>query len=271
MQRFIDLPNASTPLEGIVVVPGFLQSLGMNPDEVLQRVLSVPVHDAKQPLDRSEPLRLIPGNHPALRYRGNNLRRHKIWLQSTHEPDSLVRYHYTGWTWSIADATRPVSILPVVDELQQKLGYLEHNHWIVTLYRDEKDNIGQHSDKAKSIDPNSVIMVIKLGAPRLFRIETKDKQVAYEQRLSAGTAVFMSMEANLTYTHGVPSEKSEIGLSASIVGRKIIDIIPWNVVKQKQANAQRQAAKRKERKQETLTKKPLHSSQTPPLDASYCL
>ena len=54
---------------------------------------------------------MVMGDHPALHYRGNALKRHKIWLQTDYA-QGMRKYGYTGWQHAIATATFFPSAFP---------------------------------------------------------------------------------------------------------------------------------------------------------------
>jgi hypothetical protein len=106
-----------------------------------------------------DPPRWVKGTHTALKYRGNVLRRDKIWLQ-TDDPctEGLRKYWYTGWNWRVSAATRAMSTESGVNELLDQLnaGFtkdasaeevkaLTMNHAIVTHYEGEEFGIQHHS------------------------------------------------------------------------------------------------------------------------------
>ena len=136
--------------EGVFVHPNFMQAcLDEDPQSCFDAFLAIPEH----PIDEeirfcpTEPFR-ITGAHKSLNYRGKAIPRHKVWAQSNID-DGLVRYGYTGWQWTVANATVDVASIPFLDriraKLQQGLAGPVHNHWILTLYKDGTDNIGAHS------------------------------------------------------------------------------------------------------------------------------
>ena len=85
-----------------------------------------------------------------------------------------------------------------------------------------------HSDKAKSIYDDSIILVVKLGeAGRPFKL-TEGETTLYEDVVPPGAAVLMTMEANLATKHGVPALDAPTGLSGSIVLRSIHERVGWN-------------------------------------------
>ena len=88
-------------------------------------------------------------------------------------------------------------------------------------YTYNADNIGMHFDKPISIEKESLITIVKTGEHgRPFRLEMLDGSVIMERVLAPGTAVIMTLEANLLTQHGVP-EVSECGPSGSWVARTI--------------------------------------------------
>merc|ERR1719198_2108639 len=84
-----------------------------------------------------------------------------------------------------------------------------------------------HYDKARSIAESSLITVVKTGAHgRPFRLERLDGTLLMERTLPPGTAVIMTLEANLLTKHGVPAVE-EAGSSGSLVCRTITDRVSW--------------------------------------------
>jgi len=242
-QRLI-LPSGRA-LEDAVVWPGFCQDeLGLDPDKLWKELLAIPTW----PIDKPIPFRKngdkphwITGKHKSLHMRGNPIPRAKIWCQSDYSA-GLRRYYYAGWKFKIALATHAIEHVPpirkIADRLNQGLvrsGQLPHNHWIVTRYKDQDDNIKPHPDQEKDFSKNSFFIVIKFGEPRPFAFQLPGhKRPFYNQALSAGTAVFVRCKgasaANWFVNHGVPKMKEDVGLSGSIVSRCITTVIPWDKV-----------------------------------------
>lgn len=194
----------------------------------------------------------VKGDNRALRYRGNVLKREKMWFQSGDplETNTFLRYLYTGWQWRVLPATAGVSsapeMVPVVRDLEKwtsTQGYERPNHFIVTRYRDGDHCIGAHFDKPSSIKEGSLITVIKLGdVGRPFRLEWLDGTLIFEQVLPPGTGVVMTLEANLQTKHSVPACDTS-GNSGSIVARTIVDEVAWDEVRKKIGKAEEAAGK----------------------------
>ena len=111
-------------------------------------------------------------------------------------------------------------------------GVMRANHAIVTRYADGSHGIGAHSDKPKSIAPSvpgqtSMITVVKLGpAARRFLVTDLEGAPLFDEIVAPGTAIMMSLEANLQTKHAVP-EVDDAGPSGSIVFRTITDTVAW--------------------------------------------
>lgn len=240
----------------IWVVPCFAQDvLGFDPAELQTRLEeNYPVAGRG---DQIEPgsVQWVDGANEALNYRGHELKRAKIWLQQG-DPQTVgyVKYFYTGWQWDIIVATADVAkcpeVSPIADRYDQwvdGLGASRANHYIITRYADGQHHIGFHFDKPKSIQKGSLITVVKTGEHgRPFQLrervfpaqgpneadedfkkrrakEQEAKKPFFDEVLAPGTAVIMTLEANLLTQHGVP-QVAEAGPSGSIVFRTITEV-----------------------------------------------
>ena len=260
-----ELPGSIMVKEDAIIIPNFMQTvLESDAEKVFRDLRAIPKfeHGDQQdfPLIPFEPYtaRLITGDYHGLMYRGNALRRHKVWWQQNISRGYL-KYSYTGWQQMIATAQCDVTAMPEsVQELMNKLNeYLEEqkedlvNHGIYTFYRDGTDSIGRHSDKLPTIKDNSWIIVLKLGHPRLFEITSLDGAVLFREMLSPGTAVFMRSDtANAMTKHAVPMMDEEIGESGSVVFRNIIKCVAWPTQKKIAEGSRVAKLKRRESKKE---------------------
>ena len=219
----------------IFVVPNFAQmQLGVDPAE-LQRKLETnyPTRGADDAIQPNV-VQWVGGDNKALRYRGNTIPRTKIWLQRPPKEGGYLRYGYTGWQWNVLPATVSVEqcleVLPLADQYDKWVaarGLPSANHYIATHYSDGKDCIGWHSDKDKDIAPKSLITVVKMGAhgrPFEMCLPGEQKPPFFSEVLAPGTAVIMTLEANLATMHRVP-EVSDAGPSGSIVLRTITTVV----------------------------------------------
>ncbi len=238
----LSLPDGRV-LEDAVVWPDFCQDeLGINPELLWSELTALPEWPSDKEIvfrDRGDDPQWITGEQRALNIRGHTLKRDKIWFQSDYE-NGLLRYGYSGWQHRISYATHDIEYAPSLTRLLterlnkglSKSGHQLHNHWIVTRYENQEDNIGMHSDKDKDFAPDSFFIVIKFGAPRRFAFQLPDKRKPfYDQILKAGTAIFVRCKgdnaANDLVLHGVPVTNENVGSSGSIVGRCIITRHTW--------------------------------------------
>lgn len=260
----IKLQNGTT-LSDAIIIPNALQTLESSffqPAAVFEQLSATEKHPVDQDIaisaDGLAPI-LITGAHPALHYRGNKLKRHKIWAQ-TNYTDGLLKYGYTGWQHAIAGATRDIAAYPVLDvmllwlnsnfaDILSTYGLPEcngrFNHAIFTRYEDEKDFIGMHSDKEKDFVDGSYFVVFKLGASRDFAFSAND-EIIWQETLTEGTAIIVKTgSANQQVKHGVPVMNEMCGPSGSIVFRCIKTVIPWADVQKNIETAKMQKKKRK--------------------------
>jgi hypothetical protein len=260
----LTLPNGLR-VKDAAIVPNALQTWSsgqMDPNGIFER-LSTTAHqpvtkDIKISKSGLEPI-LVPGAHPALHYRGNALKRHKIWAQTRYER-GLLKYGYTGWQHAVSAATRDVAAYPDLNEMLHWLNdhfeswlsdlglppqNKKFNHVIFTRYEDHNDFIGMHADKEKNFAPDTYFVVFKLGCPRDFAFSYKD-EVFWQQPLPTGTAIIVKTgTANRILKHGVPPSPEPVGPSGSIVFRCIRTVIPWPVVEKNIERAKRQRKMRK--------------------------
>jgi hypothetical protein len=242
MQNFDDLEKHRIhPDLDIFVVPNFAQDvLGVkDPKALLAELGHYPSVGRDQAIDPMK-IQWVSGDNRALMYRGKVLKRGKIWLQRG-APDEVgyKRYLYTGWQWRILPATADVAkcaevepIADAYDAFADKIGAQRANHYIITKYKDGEHNIGFHSDKPNDIaasgaDGLSLITVVKIGdCARPFAVRNfpangaKPEPPFFCEPIEAGSAILMTLEANLLTQHAVPPVE-EAGPSGSIVFRTI--------------------------------------------------
>ncbi|CAB9499579.1 expressed unknown protein [Seminavis robusta] len=215
------------------LIPNFAtEVLGFDPRTLIGELNDgYPVREDGDAIVPGEP-QWVHGSHPNLNYRGNQLRRTKMWFQTGSTKKRVRVYSYTGFQYGVLAAQFDVQKVPILEEITTR--YNEWissssrniplaNHGIVTRYEDGNDNIGMHFDKAASMDANSVICVVKLGpGSRRFRIEDLEGTVLFDRVVRAGTAIVMSVEQNLKTRHGVPVCENCREESGSLVFRTIV-------------------------------------------------
>jgi len=229
LERVVNgLSDGTSFVAGVNIVPGEFRE---EAEAAFSELLTCPSYGNDESIQLANPnevntdAKWVNGAHPALNYRGNAIKRSKIWLQK--KPDAFFRYGYTGWQWKILFATTCLSKggsnLPRTRALIASMSVdCEANHWIVTKYRNGYDSIGHHSDKMVDWVKDSKVRVVKFGCPRIFEICAKDGTLLFRKLLPSGTSVTMTMDANELTTHAVPvMDYWTVGLSGSIVSRMI--------------------------------------------------
>lgn len=230
-------------VHGVAIVPDFLKvfNIGVDHETVWRSIVDLETYDDDEELSLDPEPKLLPGSHPALRYRGNPVRRAKVWLQSDFDK-GMLRYGYTGWQWRVSLAQSRIEKMPVIDSLTESLNRyvpreIQYNHVIGTVYEDHNDFISLHSDKDGDFTVGSGFLVLKLGGARRFQFSTLDGEIFYDERLEPGTAIIVSGEANRSTKHAVPKDPKCRVASGSLVWRSIKTVIPWRNVEHKIAEA----------------------------------
>lgn len=83
------------------------------------------------------------------------------------------------------------------------------------------DYIGPHHDKTTGLVPDSPIVTISFGTPRIFRLtrgKTPDREVR-DFKATAGTVFVMPWNTNKEWKHEVPHRKGDSGRRVSVTFR----------------------------------------------------
>ena len=254
------------PFPGFYVIDGFGDHIGLKVKTLLNEL------DARVPSrgsgDEIVPggLQWVQGNNRNLMFRGNELNRRKIWCQNGKVTDGVRIYVYTGFAYPVAEATSDWNDDKTFKVASEKMNEFmrwiespEMNHLIVTAYDDGDSNIGMHYDKMKSLHPETMIAVLKIGeygrpfAVRKRLMHTSEKPSEEEKKallkaqekeplifnevVPPGTLLLMTAEANLATQHGVPTV-GDVGLSGSIVWRNVTKLVTPTELKKKVGNCE---------------------------------
>jgi len=246
----------------ICIVPNFLSKVLSEADKTatsprqLQEALEAnyPVRRAGEAIVPGR-VQWVEGTNAALMYRGNALKRTKIWLQRGEPNDvGFAYYYYTGVQWRVVPAQTDWekcpeigALVPLYDAFCNDVGAKPANQVIVTAYRNGDHNIGAHFDKPRSIaesddDGASLITVVKIGqCGRPFELYRKGEDTPFwSKTLAPGTAVIMTLEANLATKHAVPVvDEKECGPSGSLVWRSITTVVSPEELRKKLAASDR--------------------------------
>ena len=273
------------PYPGVLIVDKFAEKiLSIDPAGVLDRLMEeAPVRRAGDTITPGE-LQWVDGDNENLMYRGNVLRRMKIWLQDGPPKDGTLIYSYTGYTYAVAPATSDWNADPELAAMCQMYnqfismipGAPDANHAIVTAYVDGKCSIGMHSDKTHSLHDDTIIAVLKLGgSSRRFCIRERvinypagmgqvekaalqgAKPMLFDEDVASGDLIIMTAEANHKTQHGVPELETAdaVGLSGSIVWRTAVKMLTPEELAKKIAVTEAGRAKRKAAKSGTRAQK----------------
>jgi len=272
INKIIEQYGGKRPIEGldIAIVPGVLQNINVDPKELQEELVkNYPIRKQGDEIVQGA-VQWVHGSHNALRYRGNELKREKIWLQDG-KPDEkgYAYYYYTGVQWEVVPAQTDWAECPEIDRIateiarfNTRVGAKPSNQAIITRYKNQCHGIGAHYDKPKSIAPSdesgtSLITVIKMGeVGRKFNIYDLDEKLLWSEVVAPGDAIVMTLEANLKTKHEVPIEEdAAIGDSGSIVFRSISSILTYAKVMSERDASRKRKRKAQEDKEDKEEKK----------------
>lgn len=197
----------------------------------------------------------LPGSNPILNYRGNAIRRTKMWF-SFNSPRYL-EYLYTGYQKQIGlvqqNGDSVDSLLKLKNTLETTINknckLPSFNHAIATKYANESDGIGMHSDKAACIHTASVIVVVRFGCERDWRIASLDDVENVVRTVKHGDIIIMGAGAtNAIVKHGVPELKYKCSVSGSLVFRHILCEKSMEAMREAASKAKADKEKRKRKK-----------------------
>lgn len=262
------------PFRGFYVIDKFDEHIGVcSANFVSDLDRRVPSRGAGDVIEAGK-LQWVQGNNVNLKYRGNELNRRKIWAQKGSVEQGVRIYIYTGFAYPVAQATSDWNDDEVLKQASDNMNVFmneiespEMNHLIVTAYDNGDCNIGMHYDKMKSLHPQTMIAVLKVGEhgrpfavrkrlmhtsktpsdaekTQLTKLQEKEPLI-FNELVPPGTLLLMTAEANLATQHGVPVV-DDVGLSGSIVWRNVTKLVtPSELTKRVNKCESARAAKRK--------------------------
>lgn len=200
--------------------PNFLTELGYDSQALGEQIRTLPFADRG-------------ASH--MRYRGHELKRSKFFYV-----DSLKQvpiYSYPGFQHrSVLEEYKLIEEQPQLNALRmlirEVLGY-ETNHVIGTLYKDEKDTIGYHDDKIKTIDEKVPIFIFSFLQQRPLSFRHNMTGAVTEVPMKPGSLFVMGHETNKHYQHAILPTKTPLNERVSVIFRKIKNLVSIDEVKKK--------------------------------------
>ena len=119
--------------------------------------------------------------------------------------DQPFAYRYSGFT-RLALAWHPL-LLEIRNRLRQDCK-VAFNSCLANFYHDGSEGMGWHSDDEDSLDPESPIASISLGAGRRFLFRLKENhRIRREFRLENGSLLLMDALSQQCWQHSLPVQK----------------------------------------------------------------
>lgn len=119
--------------------------------------------------------------------------------------DSNFSYTYSGTTKQASVWTAELAMLKAAVE---ELTATRFNSCLLNLYQDGSQGMSWHSDDEKSLDKDSTIASVSLGAERQFRLKHKRLDEKVSVLLESGSLLVMKGTTQTHWLHSIPKTKS---------------------------------------------------------------
>jgi hypothetical protein len=192
--------------------------------------------------DPATSVRRIPGDHPRMRIRGFPVRRSTLMLQTERLDGGYRKYAFFGWNWEHAALTRDVSDVPAIRRTLEDLNARCHvvkwrfNHVTCTFFRGRDEYKAYHGNKRRGLDPDSWVVMLWVGSPRLASVRLKGRDVIHEVfRSGQGLMVRVSSEHFEDMMYALPKVPKKgngrggqcVTEGAFVVLRSVSETTPW--------------------------------------------
>ena len=115
--------------------------------------------------------------------------------------DSNFNYTYSNTTKQAFSWTKELLGLKVLVEDKTRSTY---NSCLLNLYHDGNEGMGWHSDDEKSLQKDSIIASLTLGAERKFLLKHKQTKELITVMLQSGSLLAMKGATQINWLHSVP-------------------------------------------------------------------
>src|ERR671935_1518337 len=133
--------------------------------------------------------------------------------------DSEYLYTYSSTTKRALAWTKELSELKqVVEEYAE----IKFNSCLLNLYHDGNEGMGWHSDDEKSIEKNSSIASLSLGAERKFSFKHKQTKQTISLVLGHGSLLVMKDATQTNWLHSLPKSEKVTGPRINLTFRTMI-------------------------------------------------
>jgi alkylated DNA repair dioxygenase AlkB len=133
--------------------------------------------------------------------------------------DSNLLYTYSNSTKQALPWTKELLELK---QIVEKLTETKFNSCLLNLYHSGNEGMGWHSDDEDSIQPNSIIASLSLGAERKFSFKHKQTKQTISSVLEHGSLLIMKDATQAYWLHSLPTSKTISGPRINLTFRTMI-------------------------------------------------
>jgi len=133
--------------------------------------------------------------------------------------DRDFSYQYSGTTKQALSWTKELLELKTLVESQTGSVF---NSCLLNLYHHGNEGMGWHSDNEKSINPNSPIASLSLGAARKFSFKHQQTKESISMMLETGSLLVMHPPTQLHWHHSLPKSKKILAPRINLTFRRML-------------------------------------------------
>lgn len=132
--------------------------------------------------------------------------------------DSDYLYTYSNTT---KQALAWIKELLELKQIVEKPTKTKFNSCLLNLYHNGNEGIGWHSDDEESLEPNSTITSLSLGAERKFSFKHKQTKQTISLVLEHGSLLIMKDDTQTNWLHSLPKSKKITGPRINLTFRRM--------------------------------------------------
>ncbi len=132
--------------------------------------------------------------------------------------DSDYLYTYSNTT---KQALAWIKELLELKQMVEKLTETKFNSCLLNLYHNGNEGIGWHSDDEESLEPNSTIASLSLGAERKFSFKHKQNKETISLVLEHGSLLIMKDNTQTNWVHSLPKSNKITGPRINLTFRRM--------------------------------------------------